>query len=554
MLEIASHPIVAMIFLIAVLIFVHELGHFLVGRYFNIGVESFSVGFGPTLVSFTHKHTCFKISLLPLGGYVKFAGVYEGEDVPEVFKGQELYKASSLAQAATMAAGPLANLLLAAVLYFGMGFYGIERAASIVGYVQKNSPAYKAGFLSGDRIVSINDKKINTWREMLEIISVSSGKKLSVKVNREGEESTLVVIPKQVSGSRKQAKIGIGYAFPSNFISLNTEDSYARRAGFKTGDQIVSFSYDGSENNKVRHWRDIELGLLEATKNRTATISFKIKREIGEKGKPLIITIPISLDNILPKSSSSLASQLGLITSELTIGKTSKDSNLSYGDQILSFKGKFINDTYDLSKALRENKDPLVKVQVQRGQERLELDVKLIPQDVQRPEGKVVVHNFPDIFIGTLEVPDPYIEKYGFGSAIVFGLKEMVDKSLTIVKVVWGLFTGEVPLQSLGGPILIAKVAGTAAKHGWQTFLDTMALISINLGILNLFPIPLFDGGRLVQVGIEVIMRRRMSPAALENYQRIGFVMLLSLMAMAFYNDLSRFWSSILKDVMELMN
>ena len=128
-------------------------------------------------------------------------------------------------------------------------------------------------------------------------------------------------------------------------------------------------------------------------------------------------------------------------------------------------------------------------------------------------------------------------------------MKETVRQTGVIAAAVYGLFTGDMPLKALGGPISIAKVASDSVKMGWMTFASALALISVNLGLLNLFPIPVLDGGQLVLLAPEGIRRRPLSVLAIENFQKIGFVMVLALIAMATYNDLSRFWTSMLEGV-----
>ena len=128
----------------------------------------------------------------------------------------------------------------------------------------------------------------------------------------------------------------------------------------------------------------------------------------------------------------------------------------------------------------------------------------------------------------------------------------MFEKSTMIVNAIAGLISGNLPLKALGGPVFIAKVAGDAAQEGWLVFFSTMAMISINLGVMNLFPIPALDGGQLLIVIGEVIRRKPLSEIAIENIQKVGFVMILGLIVLATYNDLSRFWSSMLKSISQI--
>ena len=146
--------------------------------------------------------------------------------------------------------------------------------------------------------------------------------------------------------------------------------------------------------------------------------------------------------------------------------------------------------------------------------------------------------------------PEPLVERYSNPfRAVAYGVRQTAVQTHELFGNVISLVSGEIPLKALGGPMLIAKVAGDSARRGWQTFIASMALISVNLGLLNLFPIPVLDGGQLVLMLVEGLKRRPLSEAALENFQKVGFTMVLALVVLATYNDLSRFWRSMLESV-----
>ena len=141
--------------MIGLLVTVHELGHFLVGKFFGIGVEAFSIGFGPAIVQFTHQHTNYRIAWLPLGGYVQFAGMLPGEPIPEHFKGKDINSASNFAKACTLIAGPLANVFLTFFVFWFLALHGMEHRPSIVGEIRPGSPADAAMLRSGDETSTI---------------------------------------------------------------------------------------------------------------------------------------------------------------------------------------------------------------------------------------------------------------------------------------------------------------------------------------------------------------------------------------------------------------
>ncbi len=560
-MQILSHPLVAIVSLLGLLVFIHELGHFLVGKLFGIGVETFSIGMGPKLLHFSFKGTDFRISWLPLGGYVKFAGGIATEEVPERFRGKELYNASTTAQACTALAGPLANLLLAALVYSFLGFKGIEQPAPLIGHVRSESPAYLAGLKAGDRVLRINSKEIKNWNELQDSISMAPAQKIHIEVLRREKHLSFDLIPESVmlegmTGKQEQrGRIGIGYGLLNPVISLVAGKSPARESKLETG-QIIEKVVLGSQDFVIKTWEDWLDALSKSFQQKASHLTLELVSNDTRKFK-----IIISTDLWYQKFTSSspdptqLSLTLGLTDGQLTLAtvESPTDTVLKTGDRIFSFDSKEIQDIFGLSEALQKNEKQEATIKVYRGDQILTLQVNLKPIDVQKPAGKFTAYTLPVTFIGTLFPPEPAIEIYPNPiDAAEYGFKTMLEQSKMLVHVVGGLFSGDVPLKSLGGPILIAKVAGDSAKLGLQTFLTSLALISINLGVLNLIPIPALDGGRLVIVGLEAIMRRKLKPAAIENFQKIGFVMLLSLVVLSTFNDLSRFWSSILKSVVGL--
>ena len=216
--ELIAHPVVAVILMLGLLVFVHEAGHYLVAKICGIGVEVFSIGFGPRLASFNIGPTLYQIAWLPLGGYVKLAGAIRSEEVPSVFKGKEMYRASPPARMAVLLAGPLANLLLATVVFMVLAFQGIEHPAPIIGFVQENGPAEQAGFEPGDRVVEIDSEPVEKWSDLQAMVSATTDERfLSFKVLRRGNIKTILVKPqvkpiKDMLGRTKaRGRIGVGY-------------------------------------------------------------------------------------------------------------------------------------------------------------------------------------------------------------------------------------------------------------------------------------------------------------------------------------------------------
>ena len=248
---------------------------------------------------------------------------------------------------------------------------------------------------------------------------------------------------------------------------------------------------------------------------------------------------------------------LGLSSSELTVARLVEVGEdtvpLKTGDVIVAWNGSPLRDVYALRERLIANNDAAATFTVLRGDHRSDVKVALKGIEVQKPEGPATIYTLPLLFWGQMLDPEPIIEQYSNPlMALAFGVRQTASQTHELFTNVASLVTGDIPLKALGGPMLIAKVAGDSARRGWQTFLGSMALISINLGLINLFPIPVRDGGQLVLIGVEGVRRRPLRAAAIENFQKIGFALVMALVVLATYNDLSRFWRSMLESVVGL--
>lgn len=559
--ELLQHPVIAVVFLIGILVFVHEFGHFIVGKLFGFGVETFSIGFGPRIFGFRKSGTDYRISIIPLGGYVKFAGSVPSEPVPDRFAGMEMYKKPVWQRALMTFAGPFANLLLAIVAYTYLGSVGIKHESPVVGQVRSASVASEAGLQPGDKITQIGGQDIQKWSELVGLISAAGGEQTKIVWDRNGEKISASLTPEyeeveDINGNKKKVgRIGISQGFlPSKVAVLN--DSLAQSLTLVTGDEITAV--DGEE---VSTYHVLVASLGKAYLSGKREVELDIKTSLGPKRDPLFSKKVVSIGNISIPSNvndpyqvgSKVFERLGLENTSLTIAKLSdgfEDSGLMSGDFLHKVDGKVITDIFDLQYFLVENKSGNVNVTVIRGGKEIDIDLKLREVEVQKAKGKDIFYAFPGQFMGERISPEPFVEKYDsiFGS-MIYGTKRALVMSAQIVGALAGLITGDVPLGALGGPMLIAKVAGDSAALGLVAYLSTLAVISINLCMINLFPIPVLDGGQLVMLGAEAIKGRALSEQAIENYQKVGFVMVMGLVLLSTYNDLGRFWASMLRTV-----
>lgn len=337
------------------IVFVHELGHFSVAKLIGVGVERFSLGFGPKLVGRTVGETEYLISAVPLGGYVKMIGEETGEEIAAADIPRSFLHQSLTSRFLIVAAGPCANFVTAFVLFslafvsFGMPV-AVEEAR--IGAIVPDSPAQRAGLQAGDEVVSISGRRVQTWEEMAEHIRGSQGEELSLQVKRVGSQQPFELV-----------------------------------------------------------------------------VSPELRQEAA-----------------------------------------------------LEERGRYV--------------------------------------------------------IGIM--PDSRLEQVSAGRAVVLGAEQTWALSVLIVQTVGKLIQGEVSTKELGGPILIAQVAGQQAQRGLSHLIHFTALINVNLAIFNLLPIPILDGGHLLLLFIELLLGRPLSLRSREVAFRVGFLVIISLVVLVFYNDIAR--------------
>ncbi len=349
--------IISAVVLLGVLIFVHELGHFLFAKYLGISVLKFSLGFGPRLIGKKWGETEYQLAAFPLGGFVKMLGEEPGEELSESDKARAFNTQPVWKRMAVVIAGPLFNIIFAAALFSFLMMTGLPGLTTQIGEVVEDSPAQRAGIQEGDRIIEVDGIAVSRWEEMRDVIHNKPGKELSVSVKRDGQIVTFKITPET-----------------------------------KTDKNIFG--------------EDTQVGLIGVA-----------------------------------------------------------------------------------------------------------------------PSGDVEETTLP------------------FFQAVNWGVqKTWWWCKMTVISIV-KLIQKVIPADTLGGPLLIMQMAGQQAKQGAESFLMFMAIISINLGILNLFPIPILDGGHVVFMSIEAIRRKPLKTKTIEIAQKAGLFVILGIMVFALYNDVIRFVS-----------
>ncbi|SDJ57719.1 RIP metalloprotease RseP [Microbulbifer yueqingensis] len=437
---------------LGVLVSFHEFGHFLVARLCGVKVLRFSVGFGRRLVSRYDRHgTEFTVSAIPLGGYVKMLDEREGPVPPEQL-GQAFNRKNVWARIAIAAAGPLANFLLAIVLFWAVFMGGTAGPVPVVGEVEPGSIAARAGLETGQEILAVDGQPTPTWQALNWRLA-----------NRLGDSGT----------------IEFTVRYPDSDLEYHSVADIDRwLAGQEVPDPVA------------------ETGL--------------------ELWTP---PVTMTLAQVTPESPAAAA-------------------GLKAGDRIVSTDSRVFESWEEWTGYVRARADQPLKVGVERNGERLDLTV--IPALVTLESGERIGR------IGVLPVveswPEDRVRTYHYGvlGALVKGTKETWDKTLFTLNSLKKLVFGQLSTKNLSGPITIAKVAGTSAEAGWQSFLSLLALLSVSLGVLNLLPIPVLDGGHLLYYGIEVIKGSPVSERVQMIGLQVGMALVLGIMGLALYNDILR--------------
>ncbi|RZA24706.1 MAG: PDZ domain-containing protein [Proteobacteria bacterium] len=559
-MEFLAHPIVAVVLLLGILVFVHESGHFLVGKLCGIPVEIFSIGFGPVIFGFQHKETHYRISIIPLGGFVKFYGGVPSEEVPSFIQGREFWRAPIAARLATIFAGPTANIILAIFVFAAMVMHGIKQAPAFIGELIPGSPAERGGLLFGDKVVQINEAKIASWKDLQRIISDAPAKTLNIKVERQGQlvdksVSTDSVDEKELPG--KKGRIGISpYIVPTVFTVVNKTGALAI-AGVKTGERAVRATFNGKDYDVLfwRNWTAFLQTVAETPGAKNFVVSvqnFDPAKDEGRVSQSPQRNLAVELPESFAYSAEGLSEATGVSSSQLTIFKTGPEVGdaVRPGDMILAWNGKPVKNLFEFGEIASENRQENVPIEILRDGQKQTVDLKLKAIEVQKLEGKVTIYTLAAEYWGGFVQPDPVEEKFTNPFlALQYGAHETWDMVKNIGGALVGLFTGAMPLTTLGGPIAIAKAASDSVRIGWQAYLSALAIISINLALINMVPIPILDGGQIVLIASEAVVRRPVRERTIENYQKVGFIMVLALIVIATYNDVGRFWASMMRGV-----
>ncbi len=428
--------ILAFVFVLGVLIFVHELGHFMMARRIGVRVLTFSLGFGPKLIAVKRGDTEYCVSAIPLGGYVKMAG--ENPDDARTGASDEFLSKSKWQRFQVLVMGPVMNLALAVivmavVLYQGAPAPAFMEQPAVVGSVLDQSTLKSAGLRPGDHIVSVDGDRVGTWEDFLNAVAAKSKRQVALRIERDGKDVDLSFVP---AGTGKYDLVNLDSLailpiMHPQVTSLQRE-APGYEAGLRPGDVVMGAAGERDITNKR---------LIEVIKaHEGQTLNLEIKRDGN------ILQLPVTPRKI--------------------------NDTVMIGAQLSGFE------------------------------------------------------------VRTIE-PGPF-------EAFKMSLDQNWTWAKLIVQTLGGLFTRHTSVKQLMGPVAIADLSGMAAEQGMTQLFSLMAMISLNLGLLNLMPIPVLDGGHIAILAMEGVSRRDFSMKVKEKMLLAGFVLLLMLMVTVIYNDLTR--------------
>lgn len=428
--------VLAFVFALGVIIFVHEAGHLLVAKAFRMRVLTFSLGFGKRLWGRQRGETDYRISAVPLGGYVKLAGEdpdEEGHD-PRDFPNRPRWQRILVYLAGPAMNGVLAVLLVAGLFMVGVDVPALQSIPAEVGTVEAGSPGDAAGIRPGDRIVAIDARPVEQWKQVAFAIMTSVGRELAVEVERDGERLLFTVVP-------------------------------ARLAEYEIGDAGI-------------------------------------------------------YPRLLPR------------IAQLVAGAPAAEAGLRVGDEVRAVDGRSLANAAELIAHIETRAGTPVRLEIVRGGAPLAITV--VPATV---DGK-----------GRIGVLLSLQQRYGPARAFVESLRfngEIARQSLVVVG---KIFTREVKARSaLAGPIEIAAQSGQAARAGWKSLVYLMAVISTSIGLLNLFPIPVLDGGQIALLLVESALRRDLPDRVKERVNQTGLALIVLLMLTVLYFDLAKNLPAVLR-------
>lgn len=509
------------------LVFFHELGHFLFARLFGVRVEVFSIGFGPKLFKKKYGDTEYAISAIPLGGYVKMFGddPFTKDEIPESERHNSFTHKGKFARFWIVMGGPLANFILAFVIFFTLLVSG-ERIPEIkMGSIPSDSVLYKAGLRTGDILFKVNDSEVYNPTDLM----VEGKNEISAVTVKRGENT--VVLPVDFKGDKFFEEV---LKHPPFLRKPFLIDDKSRRfvLSFEQGKVNLKDSIEEMASRV-----NIEKAYLYPVLPDQDFSSEDLKVDLNAG-----IEIPLKFTDI--KSMLVSFEKSGYRTIDLMVRSVNMNSpadkvGIREDDVFISLEGEKVYSFEDLRGRLQtyEKKDVTVEI-LSKG----ELKKLTVTPDVSQQEGKTVRLLGVYSFIEVQKTNFVHTKSKGLFGSTKFAVIRTWDSVKKTIDGFVKLITNQISLKTIGGPLAIGKVAHDSFNTSMSYFFQLMALISVNLGVINLFPIPVLDGGHILFIALEIINGGPLSRRKMEIAQQVGLSVLLMLMVGAIFNDVSRFF------------
>ena len=522
------------VILLGVLIFVHELGHFLVAKLFDVQVERFSLGFGPALLRRTVGETEYVVAALPLGGYVKMLGEVPGEELPEAERARAFNYKPPWQRIAIALAGPAMNVLLPVFVIAGLLMAGIPTLTSRVGAVRPGSPAEQSGLLPGDRIVSVDSAEIWRWKDLTSALRSAEARAVAIGVERDGEALEFV-IEREPLEDGGVGPIGVESFAASSMVGVTDEDGRAARAGVRTGDRI-----DAVNGVEIAD----RYGLATAIEQAEGALELDVRRSLEGTEERLLLTIRTEEARTLEA--------LGLVSADFSVlevepASPARAAGLEKGDLFLSVAGQPVVSGEQVRALIRASQGESLELELLRDGQSVSTELSATKRVIPTRDGDMETRFVIGITIGPELAGGEFVDEVIANPFVALwrGVVGTGDMVVLILRGLVQLFSGSVGIGSLAGPIGIGEIAADTLQRSWADFFSFMAVISVNLAILNLLPIPVLDGGQILLTLAELVRGSPLPNRAREMAQAVGLSLIMVLMGFAFWNDISRNWEGI---------
>lgn len=519
--------IIIFIIFLGPLVFFHELGHFLFARLFGVRVEVFSIGFGPKILKKKWGETEYAVSAIPLGGYVKMFGddPFTKDEIPESERAKSFTHQGKWARFWIVMGGPLANFILAFVIFFSLLIVG-ERIPEIkIGAIAPDSILYQNGLRTGDVLVKVNNNEVyNPSDLMVEGSTVVS----SLTIKRNGNVQDLAV---NFPGDKFFDEV---LKYPPILKKPYLVDQNANRFVLSVEKGKVDFTISIEELANIPNINTLYLYPV-AKGEDLAGDEVKVDLNAGKE-----ITANFNdLKTLLVLLESHNLRTIDLMVKSVNMGSPADKVGIKGDDVFISLEGEKVYSFEELRSRLQTINKPAVEVEVYSAGVLKKLSVT---PDVTTQEGKQLKLLGVYSFIEVLKTNFVLTKSKGFLNSTTVAVSRTWDSMKKTVDGFVKLLTNQVSLKSIGGPLAIGKVAHDSFNTSLSYFFQLMALISVNLGVINLFPIPVLDGGHIMFIALEIVNRGPLSRRKMEIAQQVGLSVLLMLMVGAIFNDVTRFF------------